>query len=214
VAGATAVGVPWLALVDGVASRIAGRPVKVRAKVTPEGVLRGRVDVLVVEAKELPVAGLLVDRVVVRAENVQVRPGLPPRLVAGPVGWKAVVTQASVDRWAHVLRLPTRLELTSEGILVRTGVAGVRMGEILTEIEPVGRLLNLRPRRASVLGMNAPAVGMLRGFLPLPPLPAGARIERVEHRDGELAVYLSIDDIDQALTPDFPRRIRKRFALG
>jgi hypothetical protein len=203
-------------LVDTLSSRVAGRPVKVRAKVTPAGLLRGEIDVLVVEARQLPVASLLVDRMVVRAEHVRIRPGFPPRLQAAPFGCKAVVSQANVDRWTHAMRLPFRLELVPDGVVVRTGVGGMAMSEVLTELEPMGSLLRLRPVRASLFGMQAPplSMGLLRGYLPLPELPSGARIERIEARYGELAVFVTLDEIDQPLTPDLASRIRKRFSLG
>jgi hypothetical protein len=201
--------------VDALASRVVGRPVKVRAKVSPEGLLRGEVDVLVVEARKLPVASLLIDRVVVRAERVRIRPGLPPRLQTGPLGFKAVVSQDAVDRWATTIPLPFRLELAPTGVLVRTGVGPLRMSEVVTELEASGALLRLRPRRASFLGVEAPAqVGLLRGFLPLPPLPAGARIDRIEHGDGELSVFATLEAVDQPLTPDIVNRIRSRFSVG
>jgi hypothetical protein len=201
--------------VDALASRVVGRPVKLRAKVSPEGLLRGEVDVLVVEARKLPVASLLIDRVVVRAERVRIRPGLPPRLQTGPLGFKAVVSQDAVDRWATTIPLPFRLELAPTGVLVRTGVGPLRMSEVVTELEASGALLRLRPRRASFLGVEAPAqVGLLRGFLPLPPLPAGARIDRIEHGDGELSVFATLEAVDQPLTPDIVNRIRSRFSVG
>jgi hypothetical protein len=188
----------------------------VRAKVSPEGLLRGEVDVLVVEARKLPVASLLIDRVVVRAERVRIRPGLPPRLQTGPLGCKAVVTQDAVDRWANTIPLPFRLELAPSGVLVRTGVGPLRMSEVVTELEASGAMLRLRPKRASFLGVEAPAaqVGLLRGFLPLPPLPAGARIDRIEHGNGELSVFTTLEAVDQPLTPDIINRIRSRFSVG
>ena len=37
--------------------------------------------------------------------------------------------------------------------------------------------------------------------VPLPPLPAGARLVRVVHSDGELVAYFDLGEIDEALTP-------------
>jgi hypothetical protein len=66
-------------------------------------------------------AGLVLDRVVVRAQRVRVVPGLPPRLRAGPVGLRAYVSQDNVDRWTRAARLPIRLELTADGVQITTG---------------------------------------------------------------------------------------------
>src|SRR5262249_41170444 len=116
--------------------------------------------------------------------------------------------------WTHTLRLPFRMELTEPGIVVRGGLGGVRMNEVLAEIEPVGPLLRLRPTKASFLGVNAPGVGLLRGYLPLPALPASATIDRIETSDGELAAFVDVGAIDVALTPDLTSRLRKRFSIG
>jgi hypothetical protein len=202
-----------LGVVDALASIVARRPVKLRAKVSPEGLLRGEIDVLTAEVREIPVAKLVVERLVIRAEHVRIRPGLPPRLQAGAVGCKAVVAQAAIERWTHTL-LPIRLSLTREGIVANTGLGGVRMGEMLTEIEAVGPMLRLRPTRARILGVQAPGVGLLPGYLPLPPMPAGARLERIEHRDGEVAAYIDLGAVDLPLTPGLGRRLRKRFSVG
>ena len=47
-----------------------------------------------------------------------------------------------------------------------------------------------------------------RGYLPLPPLPRGARITEVRPGDGELAVTFQIDELDEPITPDIARRLR------
>jgi hypothetical protein len=52
-----------------------------------------------------------------------------------------------------------------------------------------------------------PLVQLLRGYLPLPPLPRGARITQVQPGDGELAVTFQIDELDEPITPDIARRL-------
>lgn len=197
-----------IGLLDGTLSRVARRPVKVRAKVSPVSAMLGTVDVLVFELGDLELAGLEVERLVVHAERVRIQPGFPPRLRTGPIGFKATVGQAAVDRWTHRTHLPLRLHLTEEGIIAKTAVRGISLGEVATEVAVSGHFLTLRPKRASFVGLPAPVVGMFRGFLPLPPLPRGARLTKVDHEHEQFTAWFSLDDIDQPLTPAIARRIR------
>ncbi len=120
-------------------------------------------------------AGLVLDRVVVRAEHVRIAPGLPPRLQAGPVGLRAYVSQDNVDRWTRTAHLPIRLALTEEGVLLTTGVRGIRMSETLADLEVSGPFLRLAPKRMTIVGLPAPLARFFRGYLPLPPAARRAR---------------------------------------
>jgi hypothetical protein len=199
-----------IGLLDGTVSALARRPVKIRVKPTPLGVLTGRLDVVVIEVRELATHGLVVDRLVARVEQLRIEPGLPPRLKAGPIGFKATVVQDAVDGWTNWARLPARVVLTPEGIVVRTGLGGISFGEVATELTVSGPLLQLRPVRASMLGVPTPVLGFLRGYLPLPPLPLGAKLARVEPGDGEVTVWFDVDDVDEPLTPAIASGIRRR----
>jgi hypothetical protein len=197
-----------IGLLDGTLSRVARRPVKVRAKVSPVAAMLGSIDVVVFELGELEMAGLEVERIVVHVENVRIQPGFPPRLRTGEIGFKATVGQDAVDRWTKRTHLPVRMLLTDEGIIVKTGVRGFSIGEVATEVAVTGHFLTLRPKRASIVGLPAPVVGMLRGFLPLPPLPRGARLSQVDHEAEKVTAWFELDDIDQPLTPAIARRLR------
>ncbi|MEY2402913.1 MAG: hypothetical protein QOD38_464 [Acidimicrobiaceae bacterium] len=199
-----------IALLDGTLSRVARRPLKVRAKTSPVSALLGTVDVIVFELGELEMAGLEVERIVVHAESVRIQPGFPPRLRTGEIGFKATVAQEAVDRWTQRTHLPVRLHLTEEGVIAKASVRGFSISEVATEVAVTGHFLTLRPRRASIVGLPAPVVGMLRGFLPLPPLPRGARLTEVDHADGSVTAWFALDDIDQPLTPAIARRLRPR----
>jgi hypothetical protein len=198
----------FLALVDDTASRIVDHPIRPRVKLSAQGLLRGEVDVVKVEVPAVLAAGLVLDRVVVRAQRVRVVPGLPPRLRAGPVGLRAYVSQANVDRWTRTARLPMRLELTAEGVQLTTGLRGIRMSETLADLEVAGRFLRLSPKRVTIVGLSAPMARFFRGYLPLPPLPRGARITELRPSDGELEVTFQLDEIDEPLTPEIARRLR------
>ena len=197
-----------IGLLDGTLSRVARRPVKVRAKVSPVAAMLGSIDVIVFELGELEMAGLEVERIVVRAENVRIQPGFPPRLRTGKIGFKATVAQDAIDHWTQRTHLPVRLHLTEEGIIVKTSVRGFSISEVATEVAVSGHFLTLRPKRASIVGLPAPVVGMLRGFLPLPPLPRGARLSKVDHEAEKVTAWFALDDIDQPLTPAIARRLR------
>jgi hypothetical protein len=197
-----------LALIDATASRVIEHPIRPRIKATPAGVLRGELDVVKVEVPAVLAAGLVLDRLVIRAEHVRIAPGLPPRLQAKPIGLRAYVSQANVDRWTRTSRLPIRLTLTPEGVVLAAGLGGIRMGEVLADLEVTGRFLRLVPKRASFAGLQTPLVRFLRGYLPLPPLPRGARLVGVQPGDGELAVTFQIDELDEPITPDIAKRLR------
>lgn len=203
----------FIALLDIVSEATLGRPLRPRLKVTPSGLLRGEIDLVKVELPAYAVAGLVVDRFVVRAERVRVQPGLPPVLVAEPVGLKAVVSQANVDRWTRELRLPFRLQLTEDGVVTTAGIGGIRMTELLTMPTITGGFLKLQPRRASMLGVPAPLLRFLRGYLPLPPLPRSARLEHVGPSDGELTLTFRIDRFEQPLTPAVTGRLQQLLDL-
>lgn len=203
----------FIAFLDTVSEATLGRPLRPRLKVTPAGLLRGEVDLVKVELPAYAVAGLVIDRFIVRAEHVRVSPGIPPTLVAGPVGLRAVVSQENVDGWTKHLRLPFRLQLTEEGVVTTTGIGGIRMSEILTTPDISGGFLRLRPQRASLLGVPTPLVRFLRGYLPLPPLPRDAVLESVTPGDGELTLSFRIEEFRQSLTPDVRTRLRQLLDL-
>ena len=203
----------FVAFLDTVSEATLGRPLRPRLRLSPAGLLRGEVDLLKIELPAYAVAGLVIDRFVVRAEHLRVAPGLPPRLLAGPVQLQAVVSQENVDRWTKHLRLPFRLRLTEEGVLTTAGFGGSRFSEILTIPDISNGLLRLRPQRASLLGVPAPLVRFLRGYLPLPPLPRDAFLESVVPGDGELTLVFRIDEFEQAITPDVRKRLRQLLDL-
>ena len=197
-----------LALIDDAASRVLDHPVRPRVRLTAAGMLRGELDLVQVEVPAVLAAGLVLDRLVVRAEHVRVAPGLPPRLQAGPVSMRAYVSQANVDRWTRTARLPIRLALTSEGVMLTTGVGGIKMSETLADLEVAGRFLRLAPKRMTIVGLPTTLVRFFKGYLPLPPLPKGARMTEVRPGDGVLAVTFALEHLDEPITPDIAKRLR------
>ena len=203
----------FVAFLDEVSSRTLGRPLRPRVKVTPTGLLRGEIDLLKIELPAYAVAGLILDRFIIRAERVRIIPGFPPTFAAGPVRFSAVVGQDNLDTWTRSLRLPVRLRLTDEGVVSTAGIGGVRVTEVLTELDVSGRFLRLRPTRANLLGRTTPIARFLRGYLPLPQLPREARLESVDHRSGELVARFAVDEFRQPLTPDVQDRLVRMLNL-
>ncbi|MGE3620296.1 MAG: hypothetical protein AB7L84_07530 [Acidimicrobiia bacterium] len=178
-------------------------------RASPSGVVRGVIDEVHVEVPAVALARLVVDRVGIRARDVRVVPGLPPRLRTGPVDLRYVVGQAAVDDWVRVAHLPVRLALRPEGVVVVAELAGVEVGRVVAELTVAGPFLALRPARVRALGLSPPLAGLLRGYLPLPPLPRGARVRAVEPGDGELAVRVVLDSLDEPLGPGAARDLAR-----
>ena len=198
-------------VVDQVAALVAGRPASLRWDASPIDAVRGRARLLTIGVEELRVAGLTVDKGVVRIEQARLVPGLEPRLQGGPVSCKLTVTQERLDEWIGRASLPFRLELTGDGIVSSAGVGPLRMGRVLTELAVrEDGALRLRPVKA--VGRTLPGgVGdLLTGTLPLPTLPIEAQLVDVEHREGRLSVTVLLEDMDEPLDLGAPERLRAR----
>jgi len=197
-------------VVDQIAARVAGRPATVRWDAAPFDAVRGRARLLTVGVDELRLAGLTVDRAVVRVVEPRVIPGREPRLQGGPVTAKLTVTQERVDEWAGRASLPFRLELTDEGILSSAGVGPLRVGKVLTELA-ISENGQLRLRPIKAVGRRLPGnLSDLLPTLPLPTLPEDARIVGVEHGPGRLSATVELDDVDEAIDLGTAERLRAR----
>lgn len=197
-------------VVDQVAARVAGRPASVRWDAAPLDAVRGRARLLTVGVDDLRLAGLTVNRAVVRVVEPRIVPGLEPRLTGGPVTAKLTVTQQRVDEWVGRASLPFRLELTDEGILSSAGLGPLRVGKVVTELAiGEGGTLRLRPLKA--VGRRLPAnLGDLLPSLPLPRLPEDALIISVEHGPGRLSATMMLDDVDEPIDLGTAERLRAR----
>jgi hypothetical protein len=197
--------------VDQIAAAVTGRPATLRWDASPLDAVRGRARLVTIGVSEMRVAGLTVDRGVIRIERPQLHPGIESRLTGGPVTAKLTVTQERIDEWVGRASLPFRLELTDEGFVTSAGVGPLRLGRVVTELAVrEDGALRLRPVRA--VGRTLPGgVGeVLTSSLPLPRLPEDAQLVGVEHRQGEFAVTVLLDDIDEVLDLGAPDRLRQR----
>lgn len=199
-------------LVDTVATALLGRTLRTRVRMSPGGLLRGELDGVRAVVGGVVVAGLVLHRVDVRARHVRLVPGVPPHLKVGEVDVGALVRQEDMDAWTRAASLPVRLRFRRDGIAARAGIVGVRLGEVVVDLTVEGRRLRLVPQRADVfgVGVNNPSTGLLRLVLPLPPLPASARLRRLVPGDGDVQVWLSAAALDQELSPAAMTRLRDR----
>jgi hypothetical protein len=208
------VGQLLVSALDGTIARVARRPVRVRVGASPRTLVKAQVDVLLVEVRALNAARLPVERLLIRAEKLKIAAALPPRLQATSIGFKATISQKGIDQWTRSSRLPVRLELTEDAVVAHAGIRGITMSEIAVQLVPTnGSMLKLIPRRASMFGMRAPVIASLPGYLPLPALPAGARITKVEPGGGTLTIYLDAGEIDEPINPALAARLVRRFSL-
>jgi hypothetical protein len=52
------------------------------------------------------------------------------------------------------------------------------------------------------------------GYLPLPELPAGARLDALQHEAGELTAHVLLPGFEETLGPGLVARLRRRLAPG
>jgi hypothetical protein len=198
-------------VVDQVAAVVAGRPATLRWDAGPLDAVRGRARLLTVGVDDLRVAGLTVDKAVVRIEQARIVPGFEPRLQGGPGTCRLTVTQERLDEWMGRVTLPFRLELTDEGIVSSAGVGSLRLGRVLTELAVRDDgALRLRPVKAVGRTLPGGVGAALTGTLPLPRLPIDAQLLDVEHREGRLDVNVLLEDMDERLDLGAPSRLQSR----
>jgi hypothetical protein len=198
-------------VVDQVTALVAGRPATVRWDASALDAVRGRARLLTIGVDDLRVAGLTVDKGVVRIEQARIVPGLEPRLQGGPVTCKLTVTQERLDEWMGRVTLPFRLELTGEGIVSSAGVGSLRVGNVLTELAVRDDgALRLRPVKAVGRTLPGGIGAALTGTLPLPRLPADAQLVALDHRPGRLDVTVLLEDMDEPLDLGAPARLQAR----
>ncbi|HEX4979122.1 MAG TPA: LmeA family phospholipid-binding protein [Acidimicrobiales bacterium] len=200
----------WLS--DRALSAALGRPVEMRVHANPFDLARGRVREAGVALGGVTVAGLDLDRVTLRLDDVRLRPGLSTLVSARRVVAHVDVTQEALDRWTGSVALPVRLRLTPGRITAGAGLAGVRLGELDMGLSVQSNVLWLRPRRVGVLGfgVNTPSADLLAVPLPLPPLPRGARVGDVELGDRRARISLDLGAFERDITPRAVGELRDR----
>jgi hypothetical protein len=203
-------------LLDSVASRIAGRELRLRLAGSAAQALRGRAGALELEFADVGIGELRIERMRVRISEPELSPGLPMRIRSGPIDVVAVVGQSDVERWIRRTGLPLRLELAPHGLVTSTtladwvGLGGLRGGEFVTELEASGSWLRLRPQRAGWVELPSLVRDVMSGYLPLPPLPPDLRLSGVAHGRGRVEAHFEAPGLDDALVPGWTGRVLAR----
>lgn len=189
-------------------SRLLGAPIEVSSAVTLGGLLRGRIDRIGLQARDVRVGLLEVDRIGAEAHQIRLILGFPPHISTDRVEVAAVVGQHAVDQWTKAVALPLRLRIRQNAIVARTGLAGLRLGEMEVDLAVDGRLLRLVPRRVNILGFDVATPSIFQAALPLPPLPRGFRLAGIDPSEGELLVHGIVEGIREPLNLKTIRRAR------
>jgi hypothetical protein len=196
--------------IDGVASRAAGRPLNLRIDAPLGELRRGRVRAVDAEITDVEIGGLVVDHLLIRITGLDLTPGLPPRVRVPTVRVAATVTQRWVDRWLLRERLPIRVRLAEQGLATSFSLDSFGLGEIETELAVGGGWLRLRPRRAGLVQLPELARDVFSGYLPLPKLPPGARLDALQHDAGELTAHFELPGFEEPLAAGLAARIRDK----
>jgi len=191
-------------------SQLAGRPVSVRVDAGIES-LRGRIRSIDAELTEVDLGGLIVDHLLVRVPDIEIVPGVPPRVRFAGVNLAVTVTQRGIDRWLARERLPLRMRLGARGLGTAFSLDTLGLAEIETELAVSGGWLQLRPRRAGMIDLPDVAREFFSGYLPLPRLPAGARLDAIQHEPRELTAHLVLPGLEEPLGSGLAKRVRAHF---
>lgn len=195
--------------VDLVASTALERPTTLRWRASALDLVQGKAEVATMGLTDLEVGGLVIDKAVLRLEDPRVVPGVPPRLQGGPAEVKATLGQDNLDRWTGRVALPVRLELTPDGVRTSTGLGSLRVAAALTEVAVVEGRLRLIPVKAGPVGLPPSLTSLLSGNLPLPELPPGTRLTKVEHGEGTVSLRMEVDHVDEPIDVGMGRRLKK-----
>jgi hypothetical protein len=185
------------------------------AKVSWRGALgdsvRGNFEGARLELAGVSVLALPFDRLVIESDRFQITPGIPAKIeVIGP-RVEVSIDQRQLDRWLARARAPFALKLRDDGIDFRMELAGFQLSRVLTTIEINRGWVVLQPKRAHVLGLKSRLASLFRTYLPIPRLAPQTRVSAVRHAKGAIRVELTLDDIEDEITPGLVDRLQSRF---
>lgn len=150
-------------------------------------------------------------KIIWHAAEIRFIPGLPAKIQLSSPRIEIVIGQKDLDRWLGRFKLPYRLELASQGLIVHTQIAGFPVGEFETHLEVEDGWFILQPKRATILGVPSYVSDLFRSYLPLPQVSAEAKLSNIEHAPGALHLTFALDDFAEEVTPGLLTRLRKRF---
>ncbi len=151
------------------------------------------------------------ERLEIRAQNMHLRPGTRPTLVAAPVLCEAFISASFASRW--LASVSPWLELVLQAGVPQVGVAGMPWLRLEMETGAEGRSIRLRPcalhlfeRRVS---LSAPAFHMS-----VPDLPDGFMLTSVEPAPGGFLVRGLLSDWQRSLSRDTVERLLAGMRAG
>jgi len=163
------------------------------------------------ELAGIAVLALPCQRLVLESERFQFMPGLPARIRAVGPKVEMTIDQAQIDRWLARARAPFSLALRETGIELALDVAGVALTRAEAELRIDRGWFVLRPRRASLLGIENRLATLFRTFFPMPRLAPETRLSAIRHRAGSISLELELSDFEESLTPGLVQRLQARF---
>jgi len=163
------------------------------------------------ELAGVAVLALPCQRLVLESERFQFTPGLPARIRAVGPRIEMTIDQAQVDRWLALARAPFSLSLRESGIEFALDVAGLPVTRAEAELRIDRGWFVLRPRRASLFGIDNRLAALFRTFFPMPKLAPETRLSGIRHQAGALVLELRLADFEEDLTPGLIQRLQQRF---
>jgi hypothetical protein len=151
------------------------------------------------------------ERLEIRAQNVHLRPGTRPTLVAAPVLCEAFVSASSASRW--LARVSPWLELTMQAGVPQVGVTGMPWLRMEMETGAEGRSIRLRPRALHLFDRRV-SVWAPVFFMPVPDLPDGFILTSVTPAPGGFLVRGLLSDWQRSLSRDTVERLLARMRAG
>lgn len=151
------------------------------------------------------------ERLEIRAQNMHLRPGTRPTLVAAPVFSEAFISASAASRW--LAGVSPWLELVLQAGVPQVGVAGMPWLRLEMETGAEGRSIRLRPRALHLferrLSLPAPAF-----HVSVPDLPDSFMLTSVEPAPGGFLVRGLLSDWKRSLSRDTVERLLTGMRAG
>ncbi len=163
------------------------------------------------ELAGVAVLALPCQRLVLESERFQFTPGLPARIRAVGPRIEMTIEQFQIDRWLARVKAPFRLALRENGVELALDVAGYPVTRAEAELCIDRGWFVLRPRSASVFGLENRLAALFRAFFPMPRLAPETRLSAIRHEPGALKLEFRLDDFEEELRPGLAQRLQERF---
>ncbi|MEZ4334835.1 MAG: hypothetical protein R3F35_24015 [Myxococcota bacterium] len=163
------------------------------------------------ELAGIAVLALPCQRLVLESERFQFTPGLPARIQAIGPRVELTIEQGQIDRWLQRVRAPFTLRLREDDLEFALDLAGFPITRAAASLEIDRGWFVLRPKRASLFGVQNHLAALFRTYFPMPRLAPETRLSGIHHRPGSLVLSLSLADFEEDLTPGVVERLQRRF---